>query len=89
MAAQNDFATYGYDRTSPGRGVEAVTPSNTVSLVKQARQIYVGTGGSLSVLCADGSSATFVNVPDAFFIDLEVVRVNLTGTTATNIVAIN
>lgn len=50
--------------------------------------LYVGTGGSLRVLTAGGNDVTFVNVLSGSFIPVNVVRVYVTGSTATDILAL-
>lgn len=71
------------------RRAVAVTPSDSVNLVKTAHKgLYVGGTGNVSVLTLDGQTVTFTAVPIGFF-PVAVKRVNSTGTTATNIVALS
>jgi hypothetical protein len=71
-----------------------VTKSDTVDIPNPGNGevtgciLYVGTGGILRVLTAGGDDITFQNVPNAFVTSFQVVRVFLTTTTATNIVAL-
>lgn len=65
---------------------EIVTPSNSVNLTNPSRAIYVGTGGNIS-LQMNGSAIVHSNVPSGTRLDVVATRVNLTGTTASNIVA--
>lgn len=55
---------------------------------KQGAVLYVGGEGNLSVTTASGTTATFVGLLAGTFIPINVTRVNATGTTATNIIAI-
>lgn len=71
----------------PAVGAEAVTPSDTVSLTKTSRALYVGVSGNMSVLMRDGTSATLLSVAIGYH-PLRVQRVNATLTTATNIVSL-
>ena len=54
----------------------------------QGAVLYVGGEGNLSVTTSSGSTAVFVGLVAGTFFPVNVVRVNATGTTATNIVAI-
>ena len=56
--------------------------------LKSGAVLYVGGAGDLSVQFADGGTAVFSGLLAGTFFPLNVVRVNATGTTATNIVAI-
>lgn len=74
----------------PSRRVFAVTPSDSVNFSRVVRQIYVGTsiGGSVVIVNNDGTTATFTNVPQGSILGpFNIVRINQTGTTASNILA--
>lgn len=65
-----------------------VTPSNTVDLLRVTDALWVGGAGDLAIV--QGTTAlTLVAVPAGSWLPLKVKRVNATGTTATNIVAMN
>ena len=66
----------------------AVTPSDTVNLAETARALYVGNAGNISVFQTNGASVTYMNFPAGKYLLSRVVRVNATGTTASNILAI-
>ena len=54
--------------------------------------LFVGTGGAgstLKIRTANGEDVTLNNVPDSSFIPLQVIRVFATGTTCSNILALN
>lgn len=72
--------------SSPSDLCAAVTPSNTVGF-SECRSLYVGTGGDVSAVCA-GSTVVFVGVQGGSVLPVQVTRVNATGTTASNIVAL-
>ena len=72
---------------NPGFNAAAITPSDTVNLGSPTRSIYVGVTGNLTVLMYGGQVVTFNNVPVGIF-PIQVLRVNATGTTATNLVAL-
>lgn len=65
----------------------AVTPSNTVNLPEPS-VIYVGTGGNVQVTTAQGSVVIFANMAAGTIIPVQVLRVWVTNTTATNLVRI-
>jgi hypothetical protein len=78
----------------------AVTPSNTVNIpfpgdntaapntARWPCVLYVGTGGTLRILTADGDDVTLVNVADGTFIPIQVIRVFASTTDAADIVAL-
>lgn len=70
----------------PARYGAAVTPSNSVNLPAPTRGLFIGTAGNLSVEMANGT-VTFTGVAVGIF-PIQCTRVNATGTTATNIVAL-
>lgn len=73
----------------PAGDAEAVTPSDTVDLIKPSRGIYVGTGGDLTVVMAgNGAVVTFVAVVAGSLLPLWVKRVNAASTTAANIISV-
>ena len=57
-----------------------------------AYTLFVGTGGAgstLKIRTANGEDVTLNNVPDSSFIPLQAIRVFATGTTCSNILALN
>lgn len=78
------------DMSGPATGIEAVAKSDTVGMAKKTRGLYVGTGGDVVVVPAFNSTApvTFKNVPSGTVLPVVAQRVNATGTTATDIVAL-
>lgn len=64
-----------------------VTPSNSVDIDGDVVALYVGTGGTVQVVAENGDVLPHVNVPDGGIIQFAAKRVNLTGTTASDIVA--
>ena len=72
------------------KGSATITPGDT-SANNFARgicqAIYVGVSGNISVLMEDGSTASLLSVPIGL-LPIRALRVNATGTTATNLVAL-
>lgn len=74
---------------SPAYHAAAVTPHDSTDLSTDARALYVGTAGNLSVETSGGESAVvFTAVPAGTVLPIRVSRVNSTATTASNIVAL-
>lgn len=78
-----------YDDNGPARDFSAVTPSDTVEYGRAARGLYVGGTGAVVLVDANGpATATFSAVPAGTTLWVWHRRVNATGTTATNLVAL-
>jgi len=72
----------------PSRRVFTVTPSDSTNFSRIVRQLYVGNTGNIAVVNNDNSVTTFVNVPQGYIVGpFNIVRINATNTTASNIVA--
>lgn len=75
--------------TAPYRNAEEITPNDTEDLEKPARAIYVGGAGNLTVqLARDEDPVTFHNVLAGSVLQIVVVKVLTTGTTATNLISL-
>lgn len=72
----------------PAAGVFDVTPDDEDDFATPARALYVGTGGDVAVVAQDDTEATFVGVPGGTVLHVKTKRVNLTGTTAADIVGL-
>ena len=75
------------DATVPADRWFAITPNDGEDLAVKPRALFVGTGGNLTLIGADGGSATFA-VPDGMVLPFSPHRVMATGTTATGIVGV-
>jgi hypothetical protein len=73
---------------SPATHAFAITPSDTVPLEFFSRAIYVGGAGNISVVMLDDSTIPFAGLVAGSILPIRVKRVNSTGTTATNLVAL-
>lgn len=74
---------------APADEAYAVTPSDSVNLAVVSRGLYVGVAGDVTVEMAKvGTTILFKGVPAGAWLPLRVSRVDATGTTATNIVAV-
>jgi hypothetical protein len=73
----------------PASGARAVTPSDSVMLPNgTCRSLYVGVSGDVSVLTSDGDVAVVFKAAPVGILAIQCQRVNSTGTTATNILAL-
>jgi len=74
----------------PAIRAAAVTPNDSTDLSFVTRSLYVGGAGNVSVdLAESGTAVVFVGVPAGTFLPIRAKRVRSTGTTATNIVALD
>jgi len=70
-----------------------VTPSDTVNIPSASGGenngcvLYVGVSGNIKVTTTSSNEVTFVGVPVGFF-PVQVLKVWVTGTTATDIIAL-
>lgn len=72
----------------PGKYAAAVTPSDVTNLSAPTRALYIGSAaGTLSVEMYGGGTVVFTAVPIGI-LPIQVTRVNATGTSSTNIVAL-
>ena len=84
------MGTQVYSLADPYPNYAAVVPSDTVNFhatpkVGLCRALYVGVAGDVAAVGEDGVAVVFKAVPVGL-LPVRVVRVNATGTTATNIV---
>lgn len=72
----------------PARAAATITPHDTNPLTPGARGIYVGTAGDITMRTPDDSAdVVFKNVPVGIF-PVRPAYVRLTGTTASNLIAL-
>lgn len=65
----------------------SITADDNADLNIIGAVIFVGTGGSLSVVTVSGDTVVYKNLPDAYILPVQVRRVNSTNTTATDLIA--
>jgi hypothetical protein len=66
----------------------AVTPHDTTLLANVADALYIGGAGNVTVFTVAGTAIAFNGATAGSVIPIKAQRVNATGTTATNIVAL-
>lgn len=72
----------------PSGSFAAVTASDTVDLSAVCRAIYVGSSGNVVAVPETGAAVTFSGVPAGMILPIRAKRINATGTTAANLVAL-
>jgi len=72
--------------TVAAHGAKAVTPSDS-TVLEITRGLYIGTGGDVSVIMADGDDVTFLAVPTGSILPVQVSKVKA-ATAATDILAL-
>lgn len=72
----------------PASSLIQVVPSNSVNFINNVRQLYIGNAGNISVLTENNETVVFKNINAGSVIgSFFIKRVNLTGTTALDIIA--
>lgn len=73
---------------SPAENAYSVTPNNTTDLPFATRAFYVGGAGDVKIDTVGGDTVTLVGCLAGSYHPIRIKRVYLTGTTATNIIAL-
>jgi hypothetical protein len=73
---------------APARRAAAVTPSDASDLPQVAKALYLGGGGDLAIVPADGPGAVVLKDHAPGYVPIQVRRVLATGTTAADVVAL-
>lgn len=66
----------------------AITPADAVNLTYTTRSLFIGVGGTLTVLGVDDSATVQFTVQTGQILPLQVRQVYSTGTTATGIIGL-
>lgn len=74
--------------TQSARDCADITPSNTANMAREARAIFIGSGGNLKITTQYGSTVTFKNLVRGQILPVQVVKVWATGTTAGDLIAL-
>lgn len=86
------FDTFAHTTDSlvaPATFLFPIVPSDVADVERVTKGIYVGTAGDLSLLSLDGSApVTFSNVAAGTVLDVRVLKVMQSGTTAGNLVGL-
>ena len=84
----DSFAGYNEGLDSPALHAVAVVAHDSTDLTTDARSIYVGVTGNVTLLTSGGEVILFTAVPAGAILPIRTRRVNATATTATNMVAL-
>lgn len=85
----NPFEQYADTPTAPALNCFAITPDDTADLALVTKAIYVGEAGDVVLRSAQGDAdVTFRNVPEGYILDVRVLAVRATGTTAGSLVGL-
>lgn len=82
------FSKFPTTPISPARGGITVTPGDAAELTQTSRALYVGQGGDVSVVMADGDILVFEAVPSGSLLPVRAAIVRATGTSASGILAL-
>jgi len=77
----------------PGADAPAIdhwdlTLDDLVNETQSFRAIYVGAGGDITIVSATGNVVKYLAVPQGTVLPVEGVRVNSTGTSASNLIGL-
>jgi succinylglutamate desuccinylase len=88
MPAIDKQAQRGDTTDFPAKSLRAVTPNDTNELEYVAKALFIGTGGTLSLIAKEHTSAVSLTVGAGQIVPVRAKIVRATGTTATGIVAL-
>ena len=87
VAVGDKFKFQNRDIASPSDDFFEITPDDGADLSEVVRQIYVGTGGDLTIVSREGTEVPLVGVPSGSWVGPAfIARVKATGTTASDLV---
>ena len=73
---------------APARDAFTVTPSDTVNFTTVARSLYFGGAGTATIVTGNGVTVLFSGIVAGTVLQVNAIRINATGTTATLIVGL-
>ena len=88
MPAIDKQAQRGDTTDFPAKSLRAVTPHDTNELEYVAKALFIGTGGTLSLISQEDTAAVSLTVVSGQIVPVRAKIVLDTGTTATGIVAL-
>lgn len=71
-----------------GQGAQggfAITPSDTVDLIRPVNALWIGSTGDVTIIAPSGETVLYSGVPDGCILPVAATRVKATGTTASSI----
>jgi hypothetical protein len=88
MPAIDKQAQRGDTTDFPAKSLRAVTPHDTNELEYVSKALFIGNGGTLSLIAQEDTSAVSLTVGAGQIVPVRAKIVRATGTTATGIVAL-
>lgn len=88
MPAIDTMAQRGDTVDFSAKRLRAVTPHDTNELEFVAKALFVGTGGTISIIAQEDTAAVSLTVATGSIVPVRAKIVRATGTTATGIVAL-
>jgi len=88
MPAIDKQAQRGDTTDFPAKSLRAVTPHDTNELEYVAKALFIGTGGTLSLIAQEDTAAVSLTVVAGQIVPVRAKIVLATGTTASGIVAL-
>lgn len=88
MPAIDTMAQRGDTVDFSAKRLRAVTPHDTNELEFVAKALFVGTGGTISIIAQEDTAAVSLTVATGSIVPVRAKLVRATGTTATGIVAL-
>lgn len=83
----NTGSELNFENSEISGNAQVITPSD-VTVFSNPVKLYVGVGGNVKVQMLGGAEVTFTNVPSGTFLRIKVIKVFLTGTTATTMLGL-
>lgn len=87
MPAIDTQAQRGDAAELPAKRLRAITPHDTNELDFVPKALYVGVGGTISIIAQEDTAAVSLTVTSGAIIPVRAKIVRATGTTATGIIA--
>lgn len=85
----NPFDNYADSPTAPALDCFDITPDDVADLSRVTKALYVGEEGDVVLRSALGASdVTFRNLPAGYILDVRVLAVRATGTTASALIGL-
>ena len=88
MPALDRFAHQGPGPDGPAVRCFAIAPDDEDDLPELVRGLYVGGGGAVAIVDAEGGTTVFAGVPSGSVLPVRVRQVRSTDTTATALVGL-
>lgn len=86
---QDSFNGFADSPMAPAQTCFPITPADAVLLPHVTKGIYIGTGGTVTLVpLRGGQPVSFVNLPSGAILDVRATAVNATGTTAADLVGL-